>query len=158
MGYITRKNWTEIENRMEDLYSKVIELGFRPDCIVGIARGGLIPAVILAYKLNCRLLGFIQFQRTTSDDPFALCNETNILHSISLPETKIDRILIVDDIIVKGIIFRDAIAIITRRYSRIDILGAFLYKVPGVGECGIHPHVFSELVNPDEWVIYPWEE
>lgn len=157
---IIKKTWMEIEERVKHISKQILERGFKPDCIVGIARGGLVPAVMLAYKLECRMLGFIQFQRTKDEKPFSLFNNSNLLYSVGLPRTSIKRVLLVDDIIVKGIIFKDAIAIIQHEYGPIEILGAFLYKVNNSGGENIetHSYIFSEAINGNDWIVYPWEQ
>jgi hypoxanthine phosphoribosyltransferase len=133
---------------------------YKPECIIGIARGGFVPAVMLAYKLKCRIMGFIQYRRTSDDKPFSLYNRYNMLQGLSLPKIKISKVLLVDDIIVKGIIFKDAIHQIQMEYGRIEILGIFLYKVLGYNKHNKdqNPYIYSGIIKKNEWIIYPWEQ
>ena len=49
----TRQTYTykQIDQMTLDLYEK-IKCDFKPDVIVGVSRGGLLPAVILSHKFS----------------------------------------------------------------------------------------------------------
>lgn len=44
-----------VEGAVLDLARQIVQSGFTPDYIVGITRGGLVPAVLLSHFLNVRL-------------------------------------------------------------------------------------------------------
>lgn len=51
-------NWKNLDTDIRLLSSKVKDDGFKPQYIIGISRGGLVPATMLSYKFNVPLLVF----------------------------------------------------------------------------------------------------
>jgi len=51
----TNVSFAELEQLVDNIHQQVIASGWRPDYIVGITRGGLIPAVMLSHKLDCAM-------------------------------------------------------------------------------------------------------
>lgn len=45
-------SWDEFETDIKNIQSKIIASNYQPDYIVGIKRGGLVPAVKLSHLLN----------------------------------------------------------------------------------------------------------
>ena len=60
--YIT---WEDVDNLVDNLYYKLEDQGI--DKVVGVARGGLIPGVMLSHKLNA---GFEPLEWQTRDGEF----------------------------------------------------------------------------------------
>ena len=46
--------WDLFGAASRDLAQTVADSGFAPDVVLGIARGGLVPAGALAYSLDCK--------------------------------------------------------------------------------------------------------
>lgn len=53
---------------IRELAQQVADSGFRPDILLGIARGGLVPAGALAYALDCKNLFTISVEFYTGVD------------------------------------------------------------------------------------------
>ena len=157
MKKIITYNWSQIDSLIQNIYQQLKDENFCPDLIIGIARGGLIPATKLSYLFNCRNFGAIQYQRTTNDASFSLINDQNKYIGDYLPEGDFKNILIVDDIIVKGLIFNDAIELISSYYTNlVEIRGAFVfYQYEGDLKKNI---VYAKKIAKDIWVEYPWEK
>src|SRR5919109_140992 len=49
-----RMRWTELGEAARDLAAAVVDDGYRPDLILGIARGGLLVAGALSYALEVK--------------------------------------------------------------------------------------------------------
>tara|TARA_Y100000389_G_scaffold120343_1_gene117635 strand:- start:2760 stop:3254 length:495 start_codon:yes stop_codon:yes gene_type:complete len=45
-------DWTKVEKGIQHIAMQMYESGWRPDYIVGITRGGLVPAVMLSHMTN----------------------------------------------------------------------------------------------------------
>lgn len=129
---------------------KIIKSGFKPDIVLGISRGGLVPA-----RMVCDLL---------------LCNElitigtehwgTSLKHELarikfSLPEEADvtgKKVLVVDDVTDTGDSFSVLIDYLKRK-DRVDIRTAVLhYKTCSA----IIPDYWGEELKDWSWIIYPW--
>lgn len=116
---------------------------FLPDEIVGIARGGLTPAVIIAKELRLPLGVF--YTGTTEKE------SELILTSPYKPEK---RIVFVEDIVARGRTFR-AVGRHMRTYHT-DIAWTF---VPIVVDGHIDmPEIFFYGMKTKHWVVMPWED
>jgi uncharacterized protein len=114
------------------------------DFIIGVGRGGLIPATLIAYYLDKRI---INFGISTYDNTFHL-DKHEIYQDIKIDTDK--RVLVVDDICDTGRTFN----IIQERFPNVsfDFLSLFV-------RCGQEESVnfFSESVEKDIWLVFPWE-
>ena len=100
-------------------------------CVGGLARGGLIPAVMISHKLG---LPYIQ-----SKDFVNSSQEFN---------SSISDMLIVDDICDTGATMEP--------YSEMKFARtAVLHHKPHTA-C-MEPDMYAKLHEGDEWIIYPWE-
>lgn len=45
-------SWEEVEELVDILHQNIIESGIEFDCVYGLVRGGLIPAVMLSHKMG----------------------------------------------------------------------------------------------------------
>lgn len=156
MKEIISFNWTQINEFIIDIYKQLNENDFIPDLIIGVARGGVIPAVNLSYLFNCRNFGIIQFQRTIDDKPFSLVDRNNKYIGKYLPKGNFKKILLVDDIIVEGVIFKDAVDKINNTYSNsFELCSAFIFNQ--YSGKPLEKMFYSQKINKNKWVEYPWE-
>lgn len=89
--------WQSYGEAARDLSHRVADSGFRPDIVLGIARGGLVLASSLAYGLDCKNLfsinvEFYTGEGTTLSAPLML---PPYLDTSDLDDT---RVLVVDDV------------------------------------------------------------
>lgn len=47
--------WNDIDNLIDTVVNQINDSTFKPELIIGLARGGLIPAGILSYKFACKV-------------------------------------------------------------------------------------------------------
>jgi hypoxanthine phosphoribosyltransferase len=118
---VEQLTWKEIENLVDTLAYKISLSKPLPKYIIGLQRGGLIPAVLLSHKLNI---------------PLGNIKENHYQNS--------KTILVVDDIADTGETLKN--------YSKYPT--AVLHYKPQ----SIHiPTFYANLVDNDEWIIFPWE-
>ena len=98
INYISWKEITDIINYMRSN----IEKTYKPEIIISIVRGGMIPSVILAHKLNVRNVVNIKSIETLNDEINAIKQEPIIDKNINLSNIKGKKVLIVDDILGSG--------------------------------------------------------
>ena len=140
-------SWDEIHAHLLDMALAVTRSGFKPDLILGIARGGWIPARILSDFLDTRDLASIRVESYST--VYRSLPRPIITERVSTPILD-KRLLIVDDVadtgqslrLVQDTVSRDAKAVKT----------AAIFRKPW------------SVITPDfsacettAWVVFPWE-
>lgn len=140
-------NWNYIYEILIELAEKIKRSSFNPDVIVGISRGGWIPARILSDLLDNHNLANIRVEFYS--DIYKRMKKPVITQSISIP-VKDKRVLIVDDIIDTG----ESIHLVYKELSREaeEVKVVTLYYKPW---SHFKPNYYSR--NTDAWIIFPWE-
>ncbi|MDP7323974.1 MAG: phosphoribosyltransferase family protein, partial [Candidatus Woesearchaeota archaeon] len=82
--------WEDLTKNVAKLCSKIT---FKPDVIVGIARGGIVPALLVAHSLGVQNYFMIKMKREGS--------ERKILADVSM-DLKGKKVLIVEDMLETG--------------------------------------------------------
>jgi len=140
-------SWHEIDIMLNRLAEILKRDGFRPDIIVGVSRGGLIPAAVLSDRLgvDCDSVGLRYYKsvRNTEEKP-------KITQHISC-DLSGKKVLIVDDVADTGHSLQ-AVKRYVQEKGADDIMVCTLHYKP----CStIKPDRFVEETNA--WIIYPWE-
>lgn len=141
-------SWQDVYNLTLQLSERIVSSGFNPDIIVGIARGGWIPARILSDVLYMESLQNIRIEYYT--DVGVKGREPKITQPLS-GSLKNKSVLIVDEVADTGDSLRYAI-------NHIKALGvdeqrcAVLHLKP---TSKIIPDYY--MVKTSCWTVYPWE-
>jgi hypoxanthine phosphoribosyltransferase len=141
-------DWDTIYSLCIETYERIWADGFKPDLIVGIARGGWVPARILAdffittSTANVKV-EFFHGIFETKEEPY-------ITQPVS-GETRWKRVLLVDDISDTGNSLKATINHLRRRKVA-DLKTVCLHIKPWTEPL---PNYYAE--STDAWVIYPWE-
>ena len=143
---------TSWESASEALRNKVTnqidESGFKPDVIVAISRGGLIPARILSDSLNVPIVYTIRISFYSSVGVRKETPEVTQPLSVDISGKKV---LIVDDISDSG----RSLILAKEHLSKLnpsEIRTATIHFKP---ESAFKPDYFSTIT--EAWVVYPWE-
>jgi len=138
-------SYENVVSAVDHITNQIIESGNIPDVIVGLTRGGLIPAVMLSHRLK---LPMKTIQWSTRDYPL----------KESLDELRIYRkILIVDDICDSGVTLNgllydlNVVAPITKVETAVIALKHTQSYHPNYHWMSIYPH------DCDRWVEFFWE-
>ena len=140
--------WELYGQASRELAQTVADSGFVPDVVLGIARGGLIPAGSLAYALDCKNLFTISVEFYTGVDsrldvPVML---PPFLNAHDLDEASV---LVVDDVADTGRTL-ELVAQFCAGHVR-DLQTAVLYEKPqSVITCD---HVWKRT---SRWINFPW--
>jgi len=118
------------------------------DAIVAIARGGLVPATIVARELNIRVVESVSVKSYDHQNQ----GEVRVLKSISpdiLGKAKAGgKILIVDDLVDTGA---------TARIVREMLPGAHFATVYAKPKGRDMVDTFITEVSQDTWIFFPWD-
>lgn len=143
-------SWQKLDSLVATVQFHIDNGARKPDVIMGISRGGLVPAVILSHKMN---LPMVPLRWSTRD---FLYNDEDTINDISDEIADGKTVLIIDDICDTGHTFR--------------LLADFFDNLPGVDKdkiiwAALHRRdgaefeldVCAEDVNDEGWVVYPYE-
>jgi hypoxanthine phosphoribosyltransferase len=121
------KDWAEIEECVDLLVGKITDLGRKFGSISTVSRGGLVPARLVADRLNIKQIMV---------DPFNIPSDS----------------LFVDDIYDTGETFRKMIE--KADYSD-ETVYAVLYA--RAGKKYPRQLIYAKLTKGDEYLVYPWD-
>lgn len=144
--------WAKIEQYAEEVV-KQIQLEFSPDWIVGIGRGGLLPAVLV-----CEGLG-VQRMTTLFVNSYNKRKQQDVTIT-HWPDVDLSgcRVLIVDDIAASGNTFTTVVDAIQKRYHPQCIRTAAL--VINADRCLCKPDFYARAIHraPNDWIVFPWDK
>ena len=133
-------SWEQIHRDCKALAWRLVE-GRKWERIVGIARGGLIPAAIIARELNVRLVDTV----CVSSYTLRTQGEMDILKGISGDG---EGWLIIDDLVDTGK---------TARVVRTMLPKAHFAAVYAKPEGRGYVDTFITEVSQDTWILFPWD-
>lgn len=156
MGHDVRAvTWSDIQIITKDLATLVAADGL-PQVIVGIARGGLIPAVMIAHVLGVRDLRTLTITHTVSDAVNAAKTpEPLVAHPGSLGDLAGQDVLVVDDIAGTGGTLTAARAMLAERNPSRVRTGVLWLNVANWEFAHPEPAYVGERYRG--WVVFPWE-
>ena len=130
-------SWRDIGRMVDTIYDQVKNGGYT--AIVGLARGGLVPAVMLSHRLD------IKFESVTWQTRDGGLQEIGRLNNII---TREDKVLIIDDICDSGLTLTQVKA--NHPDADVAVLTSKL-------DTKLVDFVAQTYYNDDRWVIFPWE-
>jgi uncharacterized protein len=146
-----RASWADIERWVDLVAGAVRAAGSTPDTIVGLTRGGWVPARILCDRLGVKRLVSLRAQHwgvTATRDGAASLTE-----GLSGPIAG-EAVLVVDDITDTGESLRLAADHVARAGPRRTESATLLHITGATYE----PTYFAESIPREEWawIVFPW--
>ena len=141
-------SWTDIEELVDIVSKKVVASGFEPDAIVGIIRGGIVPARLLADRLTVDDIFFLEIKLY---EGVGVRGRRPFLRQPLVGDLRGRRVLVVDDISDTGLTLQLAQEIIGF-YMPSEIRTATLYIKPWTS---VVPDYYG--VSTESWIVFPWE-
>lgn len=156
-------SWLEISGHVQELARQIALSKWRPDIIVGVTRGGAIPAVMLSHYFKCQMVGLSVSLRDYQNTPWNSGPESNCW----LPEDATNgcQILIVDDINDSGNTINwikkdwESSAPEVANLWHKGIRTAMLFNKP-TSKAELEIDYVSEEIHPDncdQWIIFEYE-
>jgi hypothetical protein len=144
-----RVSWDDLDRLTEQMAARLE--GDRFDVLLAIARGGLVPAGMLAYRLGIREI--LVAAVTAYDDAGTMAETPTILHFPADERLRGRRVLIVDEVWETG---NTAVAVTERvRAAGGDPVTTVIHYKPGRSRHAAVPDVYA--VMTDRWVTYPYK-
>lgn len=144
-------SWEEIVEWSRGLAEKIRESGFQPDVIVAVARGGYVPARLLADFLDVSNMLSVQSQHWVEA---AKAAEKAILKYPYKVDLSGSKVLLVDDIVDTGETLLLARDFILREWSPGEVKIAALQWISPVAK--FKPDYYHLEVKEWTWFQYPW--
>jgi len=121
--------------------------------ILGVSRGGLVPAVYISNKLNIPMLVTSYSSNEGNGDGGSV--EFEWLDNKSSPVQADSSILIVDDICDTGHTLKEIVEQVRKKTTGTVHTATLHYRETAVYE----PDIFVEKLSKDSpWVVYDWEK
>lgn len=136
-------SWEQLQNDCRALAGKLLRVRKDWSRIVAIARGGLVPAAIIARELDIRVVDTVCISSYT----LRTQGELNVLKRPDLASVD-DRWLIVDDLVDTG----KTAGEVRRMFS--DTHFATVYAKPE-GRPMVDSFIME--VSQDTWILFPWD-
>lgn len=147
-------SWEQITQHVDKICNDIIRSDVQIDTILGLSRGGLVPAVMIANQLGINYV-YSYGLRSYSDKTGGDIQTYQLAGS---DEVKGEHILVVDDISDRG----ETLGYVKRRLCKPTHM-PWRYKNIHTCTICVKPHTdFSPTwhaldVENDEWIIFPWE-
>ena len=141
-------SWDDVQSLTEEVAKQIREIGYTPDVIVAVSRGGFDPARILCDQLGIKRLASLQIEYYTD------INESSSTPEIVFPlnaDVPGMSVLVVDDVSDTGDSLRVARDHVLERGAS-EVRVATLHVKPWTG---FRPDFSASEV--ESWIIYPWE-
>ena len=139
--------WDHVYSLLLEIADGIKESEFKADVIVGISRGGLLPARILSDLLDNTHLANIKVEFYVDIDQ---TKEVPVITQPVSVSVKDKRVLIVDDITDSGQSFR--LVWETLAQEAAEVKTVTIYHKP----CSCFtPDIYAQ--ETEAWVIFPWE-
>jgi hypoxanthine phosphoribosyltransferase len=140
--------WNQIYDMLIDEARQMGAENFHPDVVIGVVRGGLIPACILVDLLEVHQFVTLQIEHYIGIS--ATMEMPTLKQPISAPVTG-KKVLVVDDIADTGKTLRLAIAHLKEQGAKQTKTATLYYK-----PCSLLVPDFYER-QTSNWVVFPWE-
>ena len=152
-------DWKEISDIVKSM-SDSIKIDYKPEIIISIVRGGMIPSVILSHELNIRKIENIKSIETINDEINAIKQKPIVDKNINLSDIKRKKVLIVDDILGSGATIRK-IKEEVRKWEPEELRTAICVVNEENWEKSNKTNYNDEIEYIGKsvrgWVVFPWE-
>jgi len=154
-------SFEQMKSHCSEMIRQMVQDDWKPELIIGITRGGALPAVMLSHFLGCKMIGMDVSLSSSSDSDFG-GPESNCWAAELAQNGK--NILIVDDI-------NDTGATINWILNDWDIPKGSVRWGDNVrfavvidnedSRSKVTPNYYGETINKavkDEWIVFPYED
>ncbi|MGH3994343.1 MAG: phosphoribosyltransferase [Pseudonocardiaceae bacterium] len=152
-------DWAHLDRLIAVLAERIHEDGV-PDLVVGILRGGMVPAVMLAHRLGVRSVRGVEVTHTTVEGP----NGPKTPHPVITNPDSAGvlagaDVLLVDDVAGSGATADTATALLSRaatcvRRALVVVNVANWYAANTCAPHEVHDYIATTCAG---WVRFPWE-
>ncbi|KAA9393867.1 phosphoribosyltransferase [Kocuria coralli] len=142
--------WQGFGDAIREQAQEIADSGFEPDLIIGVARGGLVPAGALSYAMGVKLLDAVNVEFYT-DVHETLPDPVLLAPMLDVDSIRNKKVLVVDDVADSG----RTLALVLELLAGFgaECRSAVIYSKP---RSIIEPDYLWKAV--DEWIVFPWSD
>ena len=147
----------DLKEGIEDVAQKLIKSKWKPDVVIGILRGGIVPAIYLSHKFNVPL---VAVEWSTRDKAVGRVINASLVSHLIVDK----KLLLVDDICDSGDTFDQILNSIENAYYQSTRHGSLNIKTMclhyNIGQQKFEPdywHKEMDKTKENYWIEYPWE-
>jgi hypoxanthine phosphoribosyltransferase len=152
--------WAQLDDHVGAVAAAIRCTGI-PDIVIGVLRGGMVPAVLLAHRLGVRDVRGLSVTHTLSEQAdSAKSDHPLVANPASLGDLDGDDVLLVDDVAGSGATLDTAATLIAARAGRVRRVALVVNTVNWERARQVAP----QQQVPDYvgvtcagWVRFPWE-
>jgi len=145
-------HWHDIYFAIRSITDQLQKTNFIPDVIVGVGRGGLIPATLLAYKLDVKKI--YNFAVQSYSDEMRQTIRVIQTTGYDIFDAKGKKVLIVDDLSDSGHTLRYIKEKLAHDLPEDEIRSATLFTKD---KTTFIPDFYLREYHHDTWLVFPWE-
>ena len=141
--------WLDVCNLVDSIHEQTQDSDNKNIGVIGISRGGLIPAVLLSHKKTNSTVfsvGVKSYQGTNrAGDTIYQIPDMEQLQ-------KLDTIYLIDDICDTGLTFKN---LLNKTFKNLPVQTvSLLYRKNSI----YVPNVFGQVILDENWRVFPWEK
>jgi len=140
--------WGDIERYCLMMYADMVKDNYHPDCIIGLLRGGIVPARIFSDCFDI-LLDFFALDVKLYEG-INKRKEKPIIGPFSLDSIKGKSILVTDDILDSG---KTMNAVLDYLKGEKVTTATLLWKETAK----FKPNYYADIAKSNEWIVFPFE-
>ncbi len=134
-----------------EVCQQIRQTNFRPELILGISTGGLIPTRIIAHELDIKAVDVIAVKSYNADKTRA---NTTLMLEKDWSHIQNKAVLIVDDLVDHGCTMEFVVNFI-HRFNPKSIKTAVIYKK---SHSSFVPDFFTRETPADQWINFSWDQ
>ncbi len=144
--------WSDVVSHVWALADKILTSRWRPNVIIGIARGGMVPAMLLSDVLNVHDVLTMQLRHWP--EPGKMMEHVEVKFDLPSVDLRDRDVLIVDDIVDTGDTLRFARDHVSSKHRALSVRTAALHLRRSRARYA--PDFYGVEILGDEWIMYPW--
>jgi hypoxanthine phosphoribosyltransferase len=151
-------DWSQYFGLCDDIVKQIVDYETKYSTnitdIIGIARGGLMPAQYIAYKLgvkqihNCGIISYSEDDQKMDDDK-VIMYQRPLAHF-----NKTSNVLIIDDIADTGKTFEKSLTCHCLQWANTIRLAALHYKP---SSSSVKLDFYGQKIDKKDWIVYPYD-
>ena len=127
------------------------------DCIIGIAKGGCIPATLISYQLDVPTFKTIQIKSYTDNNKRSNTIFSSGTLSLFDELSKYNRVLVVDDLADSGKTLSDFEKLYDYLADTVKVPNIFTACLYYKSKSEFKPDFYAQEVKDEAWLDFPWE-